>query len=145
VKRLPVGIIFIAILAGCGARTEVAAGSASRLGPGVKSLQSHVSPDNGGCGIENYPASRSAEQMVADAPRDGSSQDARMLARVAIDAQGKVTYLKVVRLAYTGNPNEVAINARAVDAIKGWRYTPTMMHGQPVGVCSDVVVTMESR
>ena len=144
-RRGVVGFSLIAILAGCGSRTDVSGGTKVNLAKGVKSLQSHIFPANGSCGLEGYPISRPTEQMVADAPRSVSGENSKMEARVEVDAGGRITHLKVLQLAYPGTKNTDAINARAVEAIKGWHYAPTLMHGQPVIVCSDVIVSLDSQ
>jgi outer membrane biosynthesis protein TonB len=66
-----------------------------------------------------------------------------MLAKVAIDPEGRVTHLRVLRLAYPEAPNSDAINEQAVDSIKRWHYTPATVAGKPVAVCSDVAVTID--
>jgi outer membrane biosynthesis protein TonB len=65
-----------------------------------------------------------------------------MRAKVAIDTEGRVTHLRVFRLAYPETPNSDAINEQAVDSIKRWQYAPTTIDGKPVAVCSDVGVTI---
>ena len=135
----------MAVLAGCGGRTEMSGGTFVNLGQGVKSLQNHIFPANGSCGLEGFPVSRPIGQMLADASRTVTGEDSKMMARVEVDAGGKITHLKVLRLAYPDAKNTEAINTRGVDAIKGWRYTPTLMHGQPVIVCSDVIVALDAQ
>jgi outer membrane biosynthesis protein TonB len=66
-----------------------------------------------------------------------------MLAKVAVDPNGRVTHLRVLHLAHPNAPNAAAINEQAVDSIKRWRYVPTKVAGKPVPVCSDVGVTID--
>jgi hypothetical protein len=66
-----------------------------------------------------------------------------MFAKVAIDPQGRVTHLRVLRLAYPEAPNAETINAQAVDLIKRRRYDPVMVAGKPVAVCGDVAATID--
>jgi protein TonB len=51
-----------------------------------------------------------------------------------IDARGRVENLKVLR----GNP---LLNEAAVDAVRQWVYTPTLVNGVPVPVLMTVTVT----
>jgi outer membrane biosynthesis protein TonB len=66
-----------------------------------------------------------------------------MLAKVAVNSEGRVTNLRVIRLAWPKLPNSRAINREAVDSIKSRRYAPTIYDGKPVAVCSDVSVTVD--
>jgi outer membrane biosynthesis protein TonB len=66
-----------------------------------------------------------------------------MVAKVAVNPEGRVTHLRVIRLAWPKLPNSRAINRQAVDSIKRWRYAPTIYDGKPVAVCSDVSVTVD--
>jgi periplasmic protein TonB len=58
----------------------------------------------------------------------------RVVLECRIDARGRVADVKVV----TGNP--VLIDA-AVEAVRQWIYTPTLLNGVPVPVLMDVTVT----
>lgn len=66
-----------------------------------------------------------------------------MIAKLAINDEGRVTHLRVLRLAWPKLPNSYAINEQVVDSIKSWRYKPTIVGGKPVAVCSDVGVTVD--
>jgi len=66
-----------------------------------------------------------------------------MLAKIGIDARGKITHLRVLRLAYPEAPFSEEINEKAVDSIKRWHYTPALYDGTPVTTCSDVSVTID--
>jgi outer membrane biosynthesis protein TonB len=66
-----------------------------------------------------------------------------MLVKVAIDPEGRVTHLRVLRLAYPEASSADAINEQAVDSIKRWHYAPTTVAGKPVAVCSDVAVNID--
>jgi outer membrane biosynthesis protein TonB len=66
-----------------------------------------------------------------------------MQAKVSIDPAGRVTHLRVLRLAYPELPRSDAVNQQAVDSIKRWRYAPTTLSGKPVAVCSDVSVIID--
>jgi hypothetical protein len=96
------------------------------------------------CGLSAYPVSRTSQQIVADAPHEGKQPpSSTMLAKVAIDVNGRVTHLRVLRLAYPEAPNLESINEQAVDSIKRWHYAPTMFGGKAVTVCSDIAVTID--
>jgi hypothetical protein len=129
------------MLAGCRPETDAIA----TVGKGIRSAQSHIAPGVEGCGIVNYPVSRATPEMVSDAVREPGGQESKMLARVAVDATGNITHLKVVQLAYRSAPNFDSLNARAVDAMKRWHYAPTMLAGRPVPACGDVTITVDSH
>lgn len=101
-------------------------------------------PGGEDCGLSAYPASKSNRQIVADAPHVGKRPpNSAMLAKVEIDKDGRVTHLRVLRLAYPEAPNSESINEQAVDSLKRRHYAPTMIDGTPVVVCSDVSVTID--
>ncbi|MGA2435736.1 MAG: hypothetical protein ABSG25_10665 [Bryobacteraceae bacterium] len=66
-----------------------------------------------------------------------------MLVRVAIDPEGRITHLRVLRSAYPEAADSMAINAQVVDSIKRWHYAPTIIASKPVAVCSDVTVIVD--
>ena len=140
-------IVGIAILAGCQAAPQPESRripAASTTAQAAKSSQSNIAPAGDDCGLSAYPASRSAQEILAAAPQQGvRSQNSTMFAKVAIDPQGKVTHLRVLRLAYPEASNADTINAQAIDSIKRWRYAPMIVAGKPVAVCSDLTVTID--
>src|SRR5215470_9157662 len=84
---------------------------------------SRTTSSDDSCGLEDFPASKPTQEILAAASRDGTrppNQD--MVAKVAVSAEGRVTHLRVLRLAWPKLPNSYAINEQAVDSIKGWRY-----------------------
>jgi len=97
------------------------------------------------CGLGGFPITRETKDLVADAPRDSAGANGSLLAKVAIGPDGQVTHLRVLRLAYPHARNAYEINARAVEAIKGWPYSPTVVDGRAVAVCSDVSVRVDLR
>jgi len=102
-----------------------------------------TSPDDD-CGLDDFPVSKSTKEILATVPHNTArSPNSMMQAKVAIDPEGRVTHLRVLRLAYPELPNSDAINQQAVDSIKRWRYAPTMLSGKAVAVCSDVSVTID--
>jgi hypothetical protein len=110
----------------------------------VKSSQSNVAPAGDDCGLSAYPASRSTQEILAAVPQEGArSPNSTMFAKVAINPQGRVTHLRVLRLAYPEAPNAESINAQAVDSIKRRRFAPVTLAGKPVAVCSDLAVTID--
>lgn len=66
-----------------------------------------------------------------------------MIARVAIDAEGKVSHLRLLRLAWPKLSNSYAINMQAVDSIKRWHFAPVVIGGKAVEVCSEVSVNVD--
>jgi outer membrane biosynthesis protein TonB len=66
-----------------------------------------------------------------------------MFAKVEIDPEGKVTHLRVLRLAHPELSNAAVLNEQAVNSVKRWRYAPTRIAGKPVRVCSDVDVIID--
>jgi len=68
-----------------------------------------------------------------------------MFAKVEIDPEGRLTHLRVLRLAYPEASTALRnkINAQAIDTIKQWHYSPTIIAGEPVAVCSDITVTID--
>ena len=140
-------IVGIAILAGCQAPPQPKSRrvpNASSTMQAVKSSQSNVAPAGDDCGLSAYPASRSTQEILAAVPQqDGRSPGSTMVAKVAIDPQGRVTHLRVLRLAYPEAPNAGSINAQAIDWIKRRRYDPVIVAGKPVAVCSDLAVTID--
>jgi hypothetical protein len=88
--------------------------------------------------------SKSTEEILAAVPPDNARRPNQMMsAKVAIDAEGRVTHLRVLRLAWPELPNSHTINTQAVDSIKRWHHAPTIVGGTPVTVCSDAGVTVD--
>ena len=118
--------------------------AAKTTAPTLKPLQSNTTPASDDCGLTAYPVSRSTREILADVPRGGQqSPNSAMLAKIAIDTEGRITHLRVLRLAYPKAPNAETINEQAVDSIKRWHYAPTIYAGKPVAVCSDVDVIID--
>jgi len=55
-----------------------------------------------------------------------------------INKEGLIESLRVV----TGHP---LLNQAALDAVKQWKYRPTMLNGEPVEVITTVTVTFTLR
>ena len=105
-----------------------------------------IAPAAGDCGLAAYPVSTPTEEIVAAARRTGArSPNSMMLARVAIDPEGRVTHLRVLRLARPESPGATSLTAQAIDSIKHWRYAPTLAAGKPVAVCADVELIIDLR
>ena len=93
------------------------------------------------CWLTEYPVSRSNREILADVPRDSKKPpNFSMLAKVAIDKDGKITHLRVLRLGHSNAPNWKEINNSVLNDVKRWHYKPTMYQGKPVAVCRDVSV-----
>ncbi|GAB4108713.1 MAG: hypothetical protein Kow001_07040 [Acidobacteriota bacterium] len=56
-----------------------------------------------------------------------------VLLQVTVDEQGNVTDVTIVR----GHP---LLNQAAVDAVRQWKYSPTLLNGEPVPVIATVTV-----
>ncbi|HJZ63435.1 MAG TPA: hypothetical protein VKD70_03890 [Candidatus Acidoferrum sp.] len=97
------------------------------------------------CGLKDYPVSRSNREILADVRRDARKPSYAMLAKIAIDKEGKITHLRVLRLAHSNASIWMEINDSALNDIKRWYSKPTFYHGRPVPICSDVVVTVDLR
>lgn len=133
------GVALLALLTGCGAARQ----PVSRA---MEPTPSAVFPAAGSCGLAGYPVSRPTREILAEAVPTGALRtNSTMLAKVAIDGEGQVTHLKVVRLAYPQASNAVSLNMQAVDAIKHWHYAPTLAAGRPVAVCADANVAVDFR
>lgn len=101
-------------------------------------------PSEEHCGLDEFPVSMSTEEILAKVPSDvGRRRNQMMMAKVAIDPEGRITHLRVLRLAWPALPNSHKINKDAVDSIKHWHYKPTTVEGKAVAVCSDVSVNVD--
>jgi hypothetical protein len=145
----PAGALRVAVLALL-ASCQAAPQPASRAMPAARTTPASLEPSQTNsipavddCGLAAYPVSRSTQEILAAVPPGGTRSNSMMLAKVALDAEGRVTHLRVLRLAHPDAPNAAAINEQAVDSIKRWRYAPTKVAGKPVPVCSDVGVTID--
>jgi hypothetical protein len=139
-------VLVVVVLVGCRTapkREEQSRASQITLST-TESLSSRGKRSDDTCGLDDFPVSKSTKEILAAATRDaGRPPNQMMVAKVAINAEGKVTHLRVVRLAWPKLPNSYTINEQAVDSIKSWRYRPTIVDGKPVAVCSDVAVTVD--
>jgi hypothetical protein len=109
----------------------------------TESSQAKTTPSDN-CGLGDFPVSKSTEGILAAVPPDNSLRPNQMMsAKVAIDAEGRVTHLRVLSLAWPELPNSHTINTQAVDWIKRWHYAPTIVGGTPVAVCTNVSVTVD--
>lgn len=61
-----------------------------------------------------------------------------VLLQVTVDEQGSVAEVKVVR----GHP---LLNQAAIDAVTQWKYSPTLLNGEPVPVIATVTVNFVLR
>lgn len=96
------------------------------------------------CGLAEYPASRSNQEILAGVPHESKTpHNSEMLAKITIDKDGKITHIRVLQLAHSNAPNWKEINDSALNDIKRWHYKPTFYQGKPVAVCTDVDVTID--
>jgi protein TonB len=61
-----------------------------------------------------------------------------VLLQVLVDEQGNVADVKILR----GHP---LLNQAAVEAVKQWKYSPTLLNGEPVPVVATVTVNFVLR
>lgn len=66
-----------------------------------------------------------------------------MLAKIALDKDGKITHIRVLRLAHSNAPNWKEINGSALNDIKHGHYKPAVYQDKPVATCADVDVTID--
>jgi hypothetical protein len=96
------------------------------------------------CGLADFPVSKSTQEILAAVPRDtGRPPNQMMIAKIAVSPEGRITHLRVMRLAWPKLANYEAINKQALDSIKRGHYGPTIVGGKPVAVCSEVGVTVD--
>lgn len=106
--------------------------------------QTNKAPAEDDCGLTSYPVARPNAEIIADVPPAAEKPpNSNMIAKLAIDKDGKVTHLRVIRLAHSDLPNWKEINNSALDVIKLRHYKPTIYQGQPVAVCSDANVIID--
>src|ERR1043166_6922357 len=76
-------------------------------------------PSDDHCGLDEFPVSKSTEEILADVPKDGGRRpNHMMIAKVAISPEGKITHLRILRPAWPALPNSHKINEDAVDSVK---------------------------
>jgi len=96
------------------------------------------------CGFTDSPVSRSNREILAHVPHnDKQPPNSDMLAKIAIDKDGKIAHLQVLSLAHSNAPNWKEINETALADIKKMRYKPAIYQGKSVADCSDVSVTID--
>jgi len=131
-------------LTACQTTPHPGPGRTPAAGVAQQQVKKETAPARDDCGLADYPVARSTQEVIADAARTkGPSPNSTMRARLAIDSTGRITHLRVLRLAYSGASGAGRINAQAVDAIKTWRYPPAVADGKPAATCRDVTVTVD--
>jgi hypothetical protein len=121
---------------------------AGPTGQALRFSQTSVTPAADDCGLTAYPISRSTREILADAPQSAvGPPNSNLIAKAAIDPDGRVTHLRVLRLAYpeAGTALRNKINTQAVDEIKKKHYPASTVDGKPVAACSDLGVTIDLR
>jgi len=68
-----------------------------------------------------------------------------MLAKIAIDKDGKITHLRLLRLAHSNTPNWKEMNESVLTDLREKRFKPTFYQGKQVDACSDVSVVVDLR
>ena len=136
VKRRAVVMVVLAVLASCKQaplkRVETVKQNvaAARPVPAVAAPKGQADPC---AGLDAYPATRSYEQALADAPRDSRKRIVSPQLRIVIDADGNITHLRFTRLSSLDS-----VNRQAFESVKKWRYEPTVLNGERVSVCTIV-------
>ena len=98
------------------------------------------------CGLGNYPITRSNQEILTDVPHDYKDPpNSDLLAKLAIDKDGRITHIRVLRLAHSNAPNWRKINEDALESIRRQQYKQTFYEGKPVPVCTDVGVIIDLR
>lgn len=140
-------ILALAILSGCvrgSKREEHYRGSQVALSKIELPPPSSDTISDNSCGLDDFPVSKSTEEILTAVPSEAAPPpNQMMMAKVAVSSEGKVTHLRVIRLAWPKLPNSRAINTDTIEAIKHWRYKPTIVDGRPVAVCSEISVTVD--
>jgi TonB family protein len=82
---------------------------------------------------------RAPKRISASAPvyppvAIGAHVEGEVLLEALIDEQGRVSDVRVIR-------SVALLDTAAVDAVRTWRYTPTLLNGVPVSVLMTVKVT----
>ena len=135
---------FFILIAGCkSAPTPERNSKAPRIVSQSEHTEQNQNLATEDCGLIKYPISRSNQEILADVPRDPKKPSYDMLAKIAIDKDGKITHLRVLRLAHSNAPNWMEINETALASIKQRESKPTLYQGKPVAVCSDVSVIVD--
>ena len=142
-SALTVGLF--ALSAGCNSAPSPERNSST---PRVTLQSQHTEPVENStaedCGLTNYPVSRSNLEMLADVRReDKEPPNSSMLAKIALDKDGKITHIRVLRLAHSNAPNWKEINDSALNDIKRGHYKPAVNQGKPLAACADVDLTID--
>ena len=85
-----------------------------------------------GGSIQSSKLIRRVEPIYPDLAKRARVQGVVLL-QVTVDETGNVSDLKIIR----GHP---LLNQAAVDAVKQWKYSPTLLNGEPVPVIATVTV-----
>jgi hypothetical protein len=99
-------------LVGCQRKPAIESQPAARTTVrAVESSQTRGTSPDDICGLDDFPVSKSTKEILAAVPHNAArSQSSMMQAKVAIDPEGRVTHLRVLRLAYPELPSSNAIN-----------------------------------
>ncbi len=95
------------------------------------------------CGLGACPASRSNQEIVADAPNGKKAPSPNMFIKLAIDEGRRITHIRVLGLAHSNALNWKGINETALDSVRRFHYRPAMYEGKPVVVCGDASVIVD--
>ena len=68
-----------------------------------------------------------------------------VLLQIKIDETGNVTEVHPVSTADARIERDPTLIKAAEDAVKQWKYEPTLLNGQPIAVLTTVTVTFPDR
>jgi hypothetical protein len=146
ILRLSAGLALVAGLLSCSPSSDQAVKERARhsaVAPSATPPETSTPEDD--CGLAAYPASRSNQQILADAPQSGSPTSS-MMARVRVDAGGRVTHLRLIRRAYPEAPkvgDEVTL--KAIRDLKERRFNARLSGGVARPQCVDITTTIDLR
>jgi protein TonB len=88
-----------------------------------------------GGSIQSSKLIRRVEPVYPDLAKRARVQGVVLL-EVTVDETGNVSEINIIR----GHP---LLNQAAVDAVEQWKYSPTLLNGEPVPVKATVTVTFQ--
>jgi hypothetical protein len=144
--RFSAWLLLASVLVSCSADSDRATRSQVRNAVATLSttLQETAIPQDD-CGLAAYPASRSNENILADAPRSGRPTSS-MMAKVRVDAGGRVTHLRLIRRAYPEAPKVGdGVTLKAIQELKERRFDVASGEGMARPQCVDVTTTIDLR
>jgi len=76
------------------------------------------------CGLGDFPVSRSTREILGSVTRDtGPRPNQVMILKAAIDPEGRISDLRVLRLAWSALRNSRKMNEDAIASMRRWLHT----------------------